>query len=117
MKQQRVIWMFVLVLAIMSVASAAVVFADSENKDDSAVDSFSSRVAEILGLDEAVVADAIEQAKQEMWAEKVELIEAQLAEMVESGELTQEEADAKLEWLLAEPAKTSKKKAASAKSG
>ncbi len=57
---------------------------------------FAARVAEILGLEEDTVADAMEQARQEMHDERVE---AWLDKMVESGKITQEQADDYQEWL------------------
>ena len=57
---------------------------------------FAARVAEILGLEEDTVADAMEQARQEMHDERVK---AWLDKMVESGKITQEQADDYQEWL------------------
>ena len=57
---------------------------------------FAARVAEILGLEEDAVADAMEQARQEMHDERVE---AWLDKMVESGKITQEQADDYQDWL------------------
>ena len=58
------------------------------------------RVAEILELEEDTVADAMEQARQEMHDERVE---AWLDKMVESGKITQEQADDYQDWLDDQP--------------
>ena len=100
MVRRKTIWLAVVVLAITSVTSAAVVFAGDDVDKSSRIDSFPARVAHILELDEAVVADAMRQAKEELRADKIAALEATLAAMVESGELTQEEADAKLQGML-----------------
>ena len=55
-----------------------------------------TRVAEILGIEEEKVNDAFNQARKEMF-------ESRLKEAVESGKLTQEDADEKLEWLKSNP--------------
>ena len=61
---------------------------------------FAYRVAEILGLEEGTVADAMKQASVEMHNER---IEAWLDKMVESGKVTQEQADEYQEWLNDQP--------------
>ena len=57
---------------------------------------FTARVAGILGLEEDTVADAMQQAKKEMHEEYVQ---AWLDKMVESGRITQEQADEYQDWL------------------
>ena len=54
-----------------------------------------SKVAPILGLDEATVQDAIEQAQTELHDEAMQ---SKLDALVESGAITQEQADAWGEW-------------------
>ena len=61
---------------------------------------FVARVASILGLGEDTVSDAMEQAKQEMYAER---LEAWLDEMVEAGKITQAQADEYKDWLENRP--------------
>ena len=61
---------------------------------------FAARVAEILGMEEDTVADAVKQAKQEMYEEK---LQAKLDALVESGRITQEEADEYKEWVDSRP--------------
>ena len=77
------------VLAI-GIGGGAVMAQESDSEDGSTIKGFVSRVAEILGLEEHTVQDAFTQARQEMMDES---IENNLAAMVESGKLTQEQAD------------------------
>ena len=67
---------------------------------DSPVQSFASRVAGILGLDETQVQDAITQARGEM---RDEAVLRKLDRLVEMGRLTQEQADEYLEWYQSRP--------------
>ena len=87
------------VLAV-GVGGGAVLAQESGSGDRSPVQGFVSRVAEILGLEEQVVEDAFTQAKQEMADEG---IERKLAAAVESGRLTQEQADEIRAWYDAKP--------------
>ena len=82
------------VLAI-GIGGGAVMAQESDSEDGSTIKGFVSRVAEILGLEEHTVQDAFTQARQEMMDES---IENNLAAMVESGKLTQEQADEIQEW-------------------
>ena len=59
-----------------------------------------SKVATILGLDEATVQDAIDQAQTELHDETMQ---SKLDALVESGAITQEQADARGEWYGAMP--------------
>ena len=59
--------------------SISVVFADSRD-DDASATKFSSRVAEILGLDQTQVNDAINQVRKELMAE---FLESKLNTLVE----------------------------------
>ena len=117
MKRQWVMLLAVMLLVIASTVSAAVVTAGGEDGKVSAIDKLSSKVAAILGLDEEVVDGAIKQARTELKEEavqsKVDAYEAKLSSLVEQGELTQEQADEKLQWLQSGSKDTlvSKKKA------
>ncbi len=59
-----------------------------------------ARVAAILGLEEQAVDDAVRQARREA---ANDAIRARLNKMVESGKLTQEEADAQYNWFQSRP--------------
>ena len=87
------------VLAI-GIGGGAVMAQESDSEDGSTIKGFVSRVAEILGLEKQTVQDAFTQARQEMMDES---IENNLAAMVESGKLTQEQADEIQEWYDAKP--------------
>ena len=101
MKKRWITLLVVVLLAIASTVSTTLILAGGEDAQPSGVDELSSRVAAILGLDETVVNDAIIQARKELWEvafhAKLTAIEAKLAAMVDNGDLTQEEADKKLE--------------------
>jgi hypothetical protein len=64
------------------------------------IESFASRVASILGLDEAQVQDAMDQARREM---QDEALKSKLDSMVERGWLIQEQADAYWQWYQSRP--------------
>lgn len=90
-----------LVVSLIIGVTGGTVLAQSADVDSSGVArSLADRVAEILGLDNATVADAIEQAQSDIVDEHMA---AQLAAMVESGRMTQEQADVQLEWMQSRP--------------
>ena len=77
----------------LSVISVSVAFADTNDKDNSSVNKFASKVASILGLSETDVSNAMSQAREELFQEA---IESKLSDMVTNGLITQDEADKKL---------------------
>ena len=98
--QMRKRWVIVsVVMAALAIAlTGGAILAQNEDEDGSK--SFAGRVAEILGLEEDTVADAMQQAKEEM---RDEAVKAKLDALVEAGKITQDEADAYLEWLEDRP--------------
>lgn len=94
----------VVLLVALGVAGGAVLAEQVSDGDkmngDGDKKSFAARVAEILGLEEDTVADAMDQAKKEMHDEYVQ---AWLDKMVEKGRITQDEADQYKEWLDSRP--------------
>ena len=74
-------------------------FAQESDKTvkETPINTFLSKVASILGIQEETLAGAMEQAKQEIQDEAKEELRAKLQAAVDSGEITQEESDAKLE--------------------
>ena len=100
MKKLWITLLAAVLLATASAISTTVILAGGEDAESSGVDKLSIRVAAILGLDETIVDDAIKQARRELWNEalqaKLTTYEAKLTAMVEKGELTQEQANAKL---------------------
>ena len=61
------------------------------------INKFFSKVASILGIEEETLTTAMEQAKQAIHDEAKEELKAKLQASVDSGEITQEQADARLE--------------------
>ena len=102
MKRKR--WLIVSIMgAVMAlgIASGVVAAQEATGPDgDSTIRGLAARVAEILGIDETQVQDAIEQAKAEMHDER---LDAHLAAMVYSGRLTQEQADEYRVWIESRP--------------
>ena len=82
-----------LLIVALSVISVTTLFAKEDGATTSAVTPFASKVANIIGMDEITVAQAIKQAQSEL---RTERISKKLRQMVEEGELTQEEANEKL---------------------
>ncbi len=96
-------WIFVpLLVGLLAIGvTGGAVFAQGDGTGgDSPAQSFVSRVAAILGLDEAQVQDAFKQATREM---QDEAVQQKLARLVEQGRLTQEQADEYLEWYQSRP--------------
>ena len=88
----------VMVLGIMG--GVAMAQETSDEDGDSEKKSFAARVAEILGLDETTVQDAIDQAKAEM---QEEALQAKLDWLVENGHMTQDQADEYKTWIESKP--------------
>lgn len=92
------------VLALGIIGSGSVFAQTNEpegtEEEQSTVTSLTARVAEILGLAEAQVEDALDQARAEIQDERVQ---AYLDRLVANGRITQEQADAYLEWYEARP--------------
>jgi hypothetical protein len=96
-------WLFLpLLLALLALGiTVGAALAQSDGEDgDSPVQSFAARVAAILGLDEAQVQDAFNQASGEA---RDEGLRKTLDRKVEQGWITQEQADECLEWFQAKP--------------
>ena len=97
-------WLFVPfligILAIGVVAAGATLAQESDTEGKSRFGNFASRVAEILGIEEAQVQDAFQQARSEMVDEA---IEQKMTNMVEKGVLTQEQTDEIVAWRQARP--------------
>ena len=73
---------------------------DGDSSGDSPNRGLASRVAEILGLDEAQVQDAFEQALGELHEEA---LQRKLDRLVEMGKLAQDQADEYKEWFQSRP--------------
>ena len=93
-------WLFVPLLVgvlALAVTGGTVLAQEDGVAGDSRVGKLASKVAAILGLDETQVQDALDQATREIQDETVQM---KLERMVENGRLTQEQADAYLEWYM-----------------
>lgn len=73
---------------------------NGDGEEDSPKSTVATKVAEILDLDEETVKNALREATRELRSER---ISHRLGHLVESGRLTQEQADAYLEWYEARP--------------
>lgn len=94
------------IIGLMAIGLTGGVVMAQTGEDDgtgSPLSSFVSRVASILGVDEARVQEAFDQAATEL---RDEAMQRKLAALVESGRLTQEQADEYLEWYQSRPADT-----------
>lgn len=88
-------------MVVISIFTGGAVMAQEAGDGETPViQGFASRVAVILGLDEAQVQDAMDQARREM---QDEVLKSKLDSLVEQGRLTQEQADAYLEWYQSRP--------------
>ena len=96
MRKRWVIVSVVMAALAIAITGGAIMAQDDEDSSKS----FAGRVAEILGLEEDTVTDAMKQAKEDM---RDEAIKAKLDALVEAGDMTQEDADAYLEWLESRP--------------
>ena len=91
---------------IGSVFAALMVFAVTggvimaQEDSNSTRTGFAARVASILGLETDTVEDAMEQARTEMFNQQ---LDANLTAMVESGRITQDQADEYKEWIESRP--------------
>ena len=84
------------------VDSTTAVVSESDETDDqtSQYDTFISKLADKLGLDEDTLSTAISEVRQEM---RLEALEERLQEAVDEGTITQDEADQILQWMKSRP--------------
>ena len=98
-------WLFltatVAMLALGTLMAGAAFAQEADTDAQSGVGKLASRVAQILGLGEDEVSDAIRQARTEL---RIEAAQNKLDRMVEAGTLTQEQGDEYIAWLEAQPA-------------
>ena len=87
----------VMVLGIMGGVAMA---QETDDEDGDTKQSFAARVAEILGLDETTVQDAMDEAREEM---RDEALQAKLDWLVENGHMTQDQADEYKTWIESKP--------------
>ena len=100
MRKLRVILPIAIAVVAVTTISLSVVLAQDNERGDLNASKLAAKVAEILGLDAAVVNDAINQAQREL---RDEAIQKKLNALVENGRLTQEQADERLNRLQSRP--------------
>ena len=96
-------WLFGTLLAVVlavGITGGAVLAQEADGDADSPLRSFVSRVATILGLEEATVQDAFDQAAKEM---EDEALQRKLDRWVAEERLTQEQADEYAQWYRSRP--------------
>ena len=96
-------WVYALILTgILAVGvSGGVILAQSGEEDgNSPFETFTARVASILGIEEGTLEDAISQARRDMADEALQL---KIDAAVEKGLIMREEADAYVEWYKSRP--------------
>ncbi len=103
-KKHWLIGLFAALALVVGVGGGAVLAQDNGNGAEKPIRGLITRVADILGLEEQQVQDAFDQARREMRDERFEeQVGRKLDALVESGELTQEQADELREWYAARP--------------
>ena len=100
MKKLRIIIPLSIAVVAVAIISFSIAFAQGNEGGDSNVGKLATKVAEILGLDTAVVDRAIKQAREEL---RDEAVQNKLNALVENGKLTQEQADEYLNWIQSKP--------------
>ena len=101
MRKLRIIIPIAIAVVAIATISISVVLAQENKKGDSNASRLAAKVAVILGLDTAVVDDAIKHARREL---RDEAGQKKLNALVEKGRLTQEQADEYLNWMQSRPA-------------
>jgi hypothetical protein len=100
MKKRLLLPVAATMIVISIVTGGAVMAQENGDGETPVIESFASRVAAILGLDEAQVQDAMDQARREM---QDEALKSKLDSLVEQGRLTQEQADEYWQWYQSRP--------------
>ena len=100
MRRMRIIIPIAMAVVVVTAIGFGVAFAQGNEKGHSNASRLAAKVAVILGLDTAVVDDAIKQARREL---RDESGQKKLNALVENGRLTQEQADEYLNWIQSKP--------------
>ena len=100
MRRLRVVISLAIAVVAVGVISFNIALAQENEGNDSNASKLAITVAEILGLDTAIVDDAIKQAREEL---RSEAIQNKLNTLVENGRLTQEQADEYLTRIQSRP--------------
>ena len=99
-RSRKFVVIVLLAVVVLTGSIGGVVFAQTEDGDESQVLTLMARVAEKLGIDEQILQDAFAEVKSEM---REEAMNSRLQEAVEEGSMTQEEADQYQEWRQSKP--------------
>ena len=100
MRKLRIIIPLSIAVVAVAIISFSIALAQGNEGGDSNAGKLATKVAEILGLDTAVVDRAIKQAREEL---RDEAVQNKLNALVEKGRLTQEQADEYLNWIQSKP--------------
>jgi transposase-like protein len=100
MKRKMTMFAVIAAVAVFALAGAAVASADGFGGASDAASSQWDRVAEILGMSPETLQSAIQQARSE---ERAARLEEHLTSAVEQGTITQDEANAISEWFNGKP--------------
>lgn len=101
-KQHWLVGLLALTALVLGLGSATVMAQESEGEPTRL--GLFARMANILGLEEEQVQEAYEQARQEMRDERFEeMVGQRLDSLVESGRITQEQADELRDWYASRP--------------
>ena len=100
MKRKWLMVPFVTGMLAIGLTGASALAHSEDEEQEPRKDQVAGKVAEILGLDEETVLEALTLAKKEV---NLERITHRLDHMVEEGRITQEQADAYIEWYKARP--------------
>ena len=99
-RKKKLIVIAVLAAVLLAGSMGGVALAQTENGDDSSSNKFVAKVAEILGVDEQELEDAIDQARSEI---RDEALDSYLEGLIEEGEITEEEAEEYKTWCNNKP--------------
>ena len=100
MRKLQIIIPLAIAVVAVAVISFSIALAQGNEGGDSNASKLAIKLAVILGLDTAVVDDAIKQARREL---RDEAGQKKLNALVEKGRLTQEQADEYLDWIQSKP--------------
>ncbi len=99
-KNKKFLIIAAIVVVVLIIGIAGVALAQTNDSGSTQSKSFAARVAVILGIDQQKVEDAFTQAQKDMTNEAMD---ARLKALVDSGKITQEQADQYQQWWQSRP--------------
>ena len=99
-KRNLLLGLLAAAVVVLGVTGGAVLAQGGDAQDDAARQSMASRVANILGLDEAKVQAAFKQAGREIQDEK---FQSRMDRLVEKEQITEDEAEKAVDWYQSRP--------------